>query len=316
MFYYSLNSFLKNKFGEKVYRISIDAGFTCPNRDGSKGYGGCVYCGESGARARYVNPSLSVREQVRKGIETVGKRYAVKRFLAYFQAYTNTYGEVGELYRLYKSALEFPEICGIAIGTRPDCIDEEKVHMLEHLAEETFVIVEYGAQSMHDSTLEKINRAHSVADTARAVRLTVKSGRIHAAAHLIFGLPDENESDMIESVSALLSLGINGFKFHHLFIEKFTAMERDYRAGKILLMEREEYVDILVKVISILPADTVIHRLFGGSRADKLVAPLWTLDKQMNHEILRNRLMEKGITQGMDRREILCGGSRRLPCQE
>ncbi len=310
MRYYSLNSFLKNKFGEKVYRISVDAGFTCPNRDGSKGTGGCIYCSGSGAGAAYASPGLSVPEQIRKGIEIVGKRYGTKKFIAYFQPFSNTYGRAADLLKLYKSALGFPEICGIAIGTRPDCIDEEKIEMLNGLSQETFLIVEYGAQSMHDKTLEKINRCHSAEENVSAVKMTVKSGRIHTVAHLILGLPGESEPDMIESVSELIGTGINGFKFHHLYVENGTALEKEFMAGNIPLLGRDEYIEILAKIIRILPDDIVIHRLFSDSSPDRLIAPLWTLNKQENMAVFQNALAVKGITQGMDRMGNPCGGNR------
>ncbi|MGA2142606.1 MAG: TIGR01212 family radical SAM protein, partial [Brevinematales bacterium] len=260
--YYSLHSYLKNKFGEDVYRISIDAGFTCPNRDGTKGRRGCIFCSE-GSRPGYVNPGMSIPGQIEYGKRLIGKKYGVSKFIAYFQAFSNTYAPADELYSVFKAASEEEGICGIAVGTRPDCVDREKIKMLERLSESTFVIVEYGAQSMKDTTLEKINRAHTAEDTVKAVLMTLESGRIHTAAHLIFGLPDETKEDMLESVSILTGLGINGFKFHHLYVERGTILEQYYKDNKISLMERDEYIGLLLELMRVIPAGVVIHRLFG-----------------------------------------------------
>ncbi len=313
--YYSFNSFLKKKFGEKVYRISIDAGFTCPNRDGTKGVGGCIYCGESGAKAGYVIPSLSIADQIDSGSKIIGKKYGVKKFIAYFQAYSNSYSGVEELYSLYKSALRAPGICGIAIGTRPDCVDQAKIDMFNRLSEETFLIVEYGAQSMKNNTLKKINRCHTAQDTARAISLTGMSGRIHVAAHLIFGLPGETEEDMLHSAAVLTDLGVDGFKFHHLYVEKDTVLEKYYNNKRLKLLERDQYIGLLLKLLPKIPADTVIHRLFGECPEEKLVAPLWTLEKHKNTAILENLMALNCIRQGMDRKEIPCEENLPSPSQ-
>jgi radical SAM protein (TIGR01212 family) len=295
--YYSLHSFLKDKFGEEVYRISIDAGFTCPNRDGTKGTNGCIFCSE-GSRPDYVNPSLSISGQIERGKLLIGKKYGVRKFIAYFQAYSNTYAKPDELYPVFKTACAAEGICGIAIGTRPDCVDREKIDMLGRLSESTFVIAEYGAQSMKDATLEKIKRGHLSSDTARAVLMTVESGRIHTAAHLIFGLPGETREDMLESVSVLAGLGINGFKFHHLYVEKGTAIEEYYKNDELKLMERDEYIELLLGLMPEIPPGIVIHRLFGECRRDRLVAPLWTLEKQKNLALFERLMKERGIRQG------------------
>ncbi len=314
--YNSLNSFLKKKFGEAVYRISLDAGFTCPNRDGTKGAGGCYYCGDSGSRAEYVKPALSIPGQILMGKEIIGRKYGAKKFLAYFQAYTNTYGKTEELYSLYKSALAFQEICGIAVGTRPDCVDEEKLSMLSELAGETFLIMEYGAQSMNDATLDKINRGHKAADTAWAVAQTKKKGNIHVVAHLILGLPGETEQDMLDSVRGLVCLGVDGFKFHHLYVEKNSFFEKDLKENKLTLLKRDEYLNLLLKIIPILPRNIVLHRLFGECDKDRLLAPLWTLEKPNNISFLDRLLNERNTIQGMSPMESPCAETRYAPSQE
>ena len=295
--YRSLNSFLKERFGERVYRVSVDAGFTCPNRDGSKGTGGCAYCNESGSRAAYVEPEFTVAEQLRRGKEIVSRIYGAGKFITYFQPYSNTYAPVEQLERLYREALAVPDIAGIAIGTRPDTLNAETAELLAGLAKESLVILELGAQSMKDGVLRGIGRGHSADDTLRAFEL-VRGRGIHLAAHLIFGLPGENSDETIDGVTALSHAGADGFKFHHLYIERGTRMEAAYRAGGISLLTLDEYIGLLGRALDILPPDAVILRLFGQSSAEMLVAPEWTLDKPRNMRALEEYLDTHGITQG------------------
>jgi hypothetical protein len=296
--YNSLSYFLKQKFGEKIYRVSIDAGFSCPNRDGTKGVGGCIYCNEKGARAGYVNPDVDVKEQIRRGMEIIRGRYKAKKFIAYFQAYSNTYAPVEKLREIYAPALEFPEIAGISIGTRPDCIDNEKLNLIEEIAQRKYTIIEYGVQSMKKTSLETISRAHGVDDTIRAINDTKKRKNIDILAHLIFGLPGETKDDMTETVRILVELGVTAFKFHHLYIEKGTALEKLYNCGLYSPLGLDEYTDILSEVISIIPPRVVIHRLFGQCDRENLIAPLWTIDKQRLITEFELELEKRGITQG------------------
>lgn len=296
--YYSLSAFLQNKFGEKVYRVSIDAGFTCPNRDSSLGIGGCIYCNQQGARAGYVDPEVSVAEQIRKGIVIIKQRYGAKKFIAYFQAYTNTYANVEVLEQVYKTALEFPEIVGIAIGTRPDCIDEPKLDLIESIASKVYTIVEYGVQSLNPKTLVAINRKHSAKDSLRAIEMTKQRKNIDVLAHIIFGLPDETKDDMLNSLMGLIAAGIHSVKFHHLYVEKNTVLADWYNEGRFVPLDRKTYLDILVEAIGILPPNVVIHRLFGQSNKSVLIAPEWTLDKNFSLRLLDKMLLERNIWQG------------------
>ncbi|OHD55903.1 MAG: TIGR01212 family radical SAM protein [Spirochaetes bacterium GWF1_49_6] len=298
--YTGLNGFLHGRFGERVYRVSVDAGFTCPNRDGTKGRGGCAYCNESGSRAAYVEPKVPVAEQLRRGKEIIARMYGVRKFIAYFQPYSNTYGvPVETLEHLYRSALEEPDIAGIAIGTRPDAVSPAIIELLADIARERLVILEYGAQSMRDDVLERITRGHTAADTEAAFGMSRGKG-IHLAAHLIFGLPGETPDDMIAGAIRLVELGADGFKFHHLYIEKNTRAERMYAAGEIGVLSRDEYIEILCGVIPRLPERIVLHRLFGQCAPETLAAPEWTLDKNGNLDLLRKVLRERGIRQGMN----------------
>jgi hypothetical protein len=299
-FYTGLNGFLHGRFGERVYRVSVDAGFTCPNRDGTKGRGGCVYCNESGSRAAYVEPEITVAEQLRRGKEIIARMYGVRKFIAYFQPYSNTYGVPLEtLEHLYRSALAEPDIAGIAIGTRPDAVSPAIIELLADIARERLVILEYGAQSMRDDVLERINRGHTAADTEAAFGISRGKG-IHLAAHLIFGLPGETPADMIAGAIRLVELGADGFKFHHLYIEKNTRAERMYADGEMSVLSRDEYIEILCGVIARLPERIVLHRLFGQCAPETLAAPEWTLDKNGNLDTLRKVLRERGIRQGMN----------------
>ena len=297
--YNSLNSFFLEHFNEKVYRVSVDAGFTCPNRDGTKGTGGCIYCGEEGARAAYVDPSKSVKDQLKEGTRLIRERTKAKKFLAYFQAYSNTYHDnVDALEKIYLEALDVPGVAGISIGTRPDCVNGPILDMLQQLSEKTWLMVEYGVQSMNEGTLREINRRHTVNDIVQAVEMTKKRPGINVLAHVIFGLPKETRGDMIDSVKQLVGLGVDAFKFHHLYVEKNTTLERLYYADKVKMLTLDEYLGVLLEVIPSLPEHVVLHRLFGQCSADKLVAPHWTLDKNGNQDKLDKLLEEKGVWQG------------------
>jgi radical SAM protein (TIGR01212 family) len=296
--YHTANAYFQSVFGEKVHRVSIDAGFSCPNRDGTKGIGGCIYCNEAGSRARYVEPEKSVRDQVLQGIDSLGKKFDVRKFIAYFQAYSNTYADVSILGKIYSEALDFPEIVGISIGTRPDCINSEKLALIEKIAEEKWVMVEYGAQTMKNQTLELINRGHSVNETISAIQETKKRKNIQVLAHLIFGLPGEDFSDMKQSVKELVDLGVDAFKFHHLYVEKNTALEIMLNKGQVRLLKLEEYLELLCDIIPNLPERIVLHRLFGECAKENLIAPIWTLEKNKNLALLGRLLAEKNIRQG------------------
>jgi uncharacterized protein len=297
--YHSLNSFFLEHFNEKVYRVALDAGFTCPNRDGTKGTGGCIYCNEEGSRASYVDPKKSVKEQLKEGIRLIHSRTGAKKFIAYFQAYTNTYhDDVDFLEKLYTEALNVPDVVGLSIGTRPDCVPDPVLDMLEKIAENHYVLLEFGAQSMKDSTLKDINRRHSAADMTDAVTRVKKRAGIDVLAQVIFGLPKEKTADMKNSVLELVRMGVNAFKFHHLYVEKNTLLEKLYYAEKLPLLTLEEYLEILCAVIPLLPERVVLHRLFGQCSKETLVAPHWTLDKNANLEKLEKLLEERKIMQG------------------
>ncbi len=296
--YRDLNSFLRERFGCRVQKIPLDAGLTCPNRDGTKGIGGCVYCGPqgSGTGARSFMPD--VREQMISGMQRMGARYKAKKFIAYFQSYTNTYGPPEKLGELYRSALIDERVVGLSIGTRPDCVGEEILDVLQAMAEQRMVWVEYGLQSSHDVTLELINRGHTYGDFERAVRMTQNRG-ILVCAHIILGLPGEDRETMLQTADRIAELGLDGVKIHLLYVLKNTPLETMLAQKRFSPLEREEYADLVVDVLERLPSSMVIQRLTGDPNPPRdLVAPAWALEKNATLRLIEQRFAERGSRQG------------------
>lgn len=294
--YNSLNQFLRNLFGEKVKKIPLDAGLTCPNRDGSKGYGGCIYCDSRGSGTGLAK-SLSIREQ----IEFFLKKFQVKgykKFIAYFQSYTNTYGDLHYLKSLYETIFDYREIVGLAIGTRPDCISEEVLEVLESIREKGYYIwIELGLQSIHNETLRKINRGHTYEDFLSAFELLQKRG-FPVCVHVIFGLPGEDEEMMLETIKTLSKLKPQGIKFHALYILENTALAELYRRGDLKPLELDTYCALVGKSLSILPPNVVIHRLTSDPPKEGLLAPTWLLDKNKVIKGIETFLRFHGLHQG------------------
>jgi len=270
MLYYKLSDYLKERFGGKVWKVPVEGGFSCPNRDGEKGEGGCAYCnvesfdGSSGG---------GIREQVEQRIEKLKKR-KIHKYIIYFQSYSNTYGSVETIKSRIESALIDDGIVAIHIGTRPDVIDDEKLAYFKELNERYEVVIEYGLQSANDKTLKLINRGHTVKDFIDAVELTHKYG-IKSCAHVIFGLPGDSREDMLSSVKVIRGLGIHSVKFHHLHIVKGTKLAEMYANGSLELISEDEYIDILAEALTLLDDKTVVSRLVGDASGDTLIAPHW-----------------------------------------
>ncbi len=296
--FYSLSHFLKAKFGEKVYRVSLDAGFTCPNRDGTLGHGGCSFCNESGARAAYVNPDRSVWDQLQEGKTLIRRRYGAKKFIAYFQAYTNTWAPIEVLERTYRAVLRDPDVVMLSIGTRPDCVSPEVLGLIDTVAKERPVIMEYGVQSLHDESLRAVHRGHLSDVSENAIKRTQNIENVDILAHCVFGLPGETTEMMKETVRRLVKMGVDAFKFHHLYLEKNTLLGKQYLEHAFYLFSREEYVDLLCEILPEIPEDRVIHRLFGQSQKNVLIAPLWTLNKQLNQQSLERAMYSRNLWQG------------------
>ncbi|HAK60129.1 MAG TPA: TIGR01212 family radical SAM protein [Nitrospiraceae bacterium] len=272
--YNAFGPFMKDLYGLPVYKVNVDAGFTCPNRDGTVGTGGCIYCNNTSFRPPACTASLSLQEQINRGIPYLRSRYGAKKFLVYFQAYTNTYAPVETLERLYREALDTPGVVGLAIGTRPDCVDEEKIGLLETLARDHFIIVEYGLQSIHDRTLQFINRGHDYACFREAVAGTAGRG-IHIGAHIILGLPAESRDDMLAMASELSGLPVAFLKIHQLQVIKETLLAELYGRRPFSTFGYEEYLEMLADFLELLSPDIIIQRLFASAPDDILIAPVW-----------------------------------------
>lgn len=290
--YYDLNAFLRERFGCRVQKISVDAGLSCPNRDGTLSTGGCIYCNARGSGTGAHLRGMGIAEQLEKGKAFLSKRYKARKFLAYFQSYSNTYAPVETLERLYTEALGVPDVVGLSIGTRPDCVDESKLALLESLARDHLIWIEYGLQSARDETLARINRGHDFQCFERAVAATRGRG-IHICAHVILGLPGETRNHMRRTADALAALKIDGVKLHLLYVVKGTPLETLYRDGDYQPLEQAEYVDLVCDFLERLPPETVIQRLTGDPHEEELVAPFWALDKQATVNMIHERLLAR-----------------------
>lgn len=259
------SDYLKNRFGGRLQKLTIDAGFTCPNRDGTKGTGGCTFCLNAAFNPSYCDPQKSVSQQIAEGISFHTKRYRkAAGYLAYFQAFSNTYGSISKLAQLYEEALFIPDIKGIVIGTRPDCIDDEKLDYFAELASRTYLVIEYGIESIYDATLERVNRCHTFRETAEAIIKTSEKG-IQTGGHIIFGLPGENRIDMLNSAKVISQLPLHSIKFHQLQIFKGTRMADEFNANPDLFcfFAEDEYLDFLCEYIEMLNPELIIDRIAG-----------------------------------------------------
>jgi hypothetical protein len=272
--YYDFKSFLRNRFGCNVYKLQIDAGFTCPNRDGSLGTGGCSYCDGRGSSLRQKGPLPSVSEQIETGKAHYRRLRRAAKFIAYFQTFTNTYAPVTKLKALYDEALSQEDILGISVGTRPDCVDESIIGLFEDYARKHHVWIEYGLQSVHDGTLQRINRGHDAETFRRAVLRTAGRG-IHVCTHIIAGLPGETREQILETARFVASLPIQGIKIHLLLALNGTIIGDLYRAGQIRMMEKDEYVSTVCDILEVLPPGMVIQRLTADGYRDIYLAPEW-----------------------------------------
>jgi uncharacterized protein len=295
--YYDLNTYLRNVFGCRVQKISLDAGLSCPNRDGTISTGGCIYCNALGSGTGAYKKGLSITEQLVRGKEFLRKRYKAEKFIAYFQSFTNTYGPYERLKALWEEALAVEDIVGLSIGTRPDCIDEPILQLLEQYAKERLIWIEYGLQSVHEKTLRFINRGHGPEAFQRAVEATRNRG-IRICTHVILGLPLEDRGHMLATARAVAATGIDGIKIHLLYVIKGTRMEELYRSGAYRCLEQEEYVNLVCDFLELLPPDMVIQRLTGDPHKDELVSPEWSLRKNETLLRIKGILAERDSWQG------------------
>lgn len=279
MEYYSFNRYLRDTFGDKVYKISINAGFTCPNRDGTLGTRGCIFCSEGGSGDFAESAALSVTEQIEKGKERVKNKIKSGKYIAYFQAFTNTYAPTEILRNKFYEAIRHPDITAVSIATRPDCLPDNVIELLDELNKIKPVFVELGLQTIHEKSAEYIRRGYRLEVYDDAVK-RLKQININIVTHIILGLPYETKRDMLESVKYVCNSGTNGIKLQLLHVLKNTDLADDYAAGKFEALSMEEYVDIIKACLEIIPKNIVIHRLTGDGAKKNLIAPLWSANKK------------------------------------
>ena len=281
MEYYSANKYIKDRFGQKLYKISIDGGFTCPNRDGTIDTRACIFCSTYGSGDYAQDRRLSITDQIEEGKKLVLKKSNKDdpKFIAYFQAFTNTYGPVDLLEEVYMEAINHPDIVALSIGTRPDCLDEDVIALLERLNKIKPIWVELGLQSIHKSTSDYIRRGYELEVYDKACEDLSRIGIEQIITHVIIGLPYESKDMILETVDYVINSKANGIKLQLLHVLKNTDLAKEYKAGRFSILTMEEYTDIVVDAIKLVPNDMVIHRVTGDGNRQELIAPLWSLDK-------------------------------------
>lgn len=296
-YYNDYSHWIRRQFPFRVQKISIDAGFSCPNRDGRISYGGCIYCDNKTFNPSYCNPQKSIKEQIKEGKSFFSRKYPDMKYLAYFQAFTNTYAPIERLKILYEKSLQQSDIVGIVIGTRPDCISNEMLDYLKDLSTRTFVLIEYGIESANDETLMRINRGHTFDCCRKAIEETHRRG-IFTGGHIILGLPGEDANESIRQASAISSLPLDILKIHQMQIIKGTQLAYDYAEKPFHVYSVDEYVELIGFYIQHLRKDLVLERFVSQSPSDLLIAPKWGLKNYEFTNLLTNYLIKNNIHQG------------------
>ena len=291
MEYLSFSKYLKDKFGQKVYKISLDGGFTCPNRDGKTGTRGCIFCSKGGSGDFAESREMSITEQIESGKKKVEKKIKSGKYIAYFQAFTNTYAPVEILRQKYEEAINHPDIVAPSIATRPDCLGDDVLRLLDEMNKIKPVFVELGLQTIHQKSAKYIRRGYDLSVYDKAVRDLKKIG-VNVVVHVILGLPNESENDMLETVKYVCESGANGIKLQLLHVIDGTDLAKDYEKGLFKTLEFDEYVNFIVKCVKIIPKDIVIHRLTGDGAKKDLIAPLWSADKKRVLNAINKALRE------------------------
>lgn len=295
--YHTWNYHLRHKFGDKVMKVALNAGFTCPNIDGTKGYGGCTYCSDTGSGDFAGDPTHSIIMQFEEVRERMHKKWKEAKYIPYFQAHTNTYAPADVLRERFEAVLRQPNVVGISIATRADCLGDDVLEYLEELNRRTYLIVELGLQTIFDETGEKINRCHTYAEFLEGYK-KLQERNINVCVHLIDGLPGETKEMMVESAKAVASLRPHCVKLHLLHILKGTKMAKEFENGDIIPLTLEEYVDIIISQLEVLPPETVIQRLTGDGGRDMLLAPLWSLKKFVVLNEIDKEMIRRDTCQG------------------
>lgn len=295
--YTDYNTYLRNLYGQRVQKIAVDAGLSCPNRDGTLSSEGCIYCNAKGSGSGLWQKGMSIKEQIAAKKIGAIKKYKAKKFLAYFQSYSNTYAPVSRLKKMYDQALSEEGMVGMAIGTRPDCIDAEKLDLLQSYAANYLVWLEYGLQSVHEKTLSLINRRHTFEDFINAVELTKNRG-INICTHIILGLPGEDRTMMLDSAKVLADLGVNGIKIHLLYVIKDTALDKMWKDKNYTPMTQNAYVETVCDLIERLPKEMIIQRITGDPHLDELRAPQWAGRYRETFNLIQDELEKRDTYQG------------------
>ena len=295
--YRTFNSYLIETFGTRVYGVPVDVGFNCPNRDGTRASGGCSYCDGRGAGAPTIKAVSEVKSQLQDGIERIARRYKAHKYLTYFQAFTNTYAPAGMLRELYKSGLEHPDVVGMCVGTRPDCVPDNILDLLAEFNQHTYVLLEMGLQSVHNQTLERVNRAHSAEEFFDALQ-RAKSRNLTVACHLIFGLPGENREMMLETVRQVAASPVDAVKIHQLCVYRGAPLEEEYRQGRLHVLDEDYYAQLVVDALELLPPEKIVMRLVAEGKKTELVAPTWSYDKFTTMDKIRAEFRRRASRQG------------------
>ncbi len=295
--YHSLNYHLRRQFGEKIGKIALDGGFTCPNRDGSMAWGGCLFCSPSGSGDFITARDKPIAEQFAQGREVVQKKWAVNKYIAYLQSFTNTYAAIEKLRQVYETALALPGVAGLSIATRPDCLPDEVLGLLGEINQHHYLMVELGLQTIHERSADYFNLKYNYQDFLQALD-NLRARQINVCAHIILGLPGEDRDDMMATANAVASLPIQGIKLQLLHLMCGTPLAEIYEKKPFSFLSKEEYVDLVVSILEILPPQMVIHRLTGDSPRKTLIGPAWSMDKRSVLNDIDRQLLVKNSWQG------------------
>ena len=301
--YYSLSSYLKKRFGTKVQRITLEANLDCPNRDGTKAYGGCTFCTADGSSAGTFDINDPISKQLEDGIKLFSKRFGANKFISYLQSFTNTYATVDKLKKIYDEAISHPDVVVLAIGTRPDCLSDEVLDLIETYTEKVEIWLDIGLQTIHNQTLDFINRAHTQEDFFNALYRAKKRNLI-VCAHTIFGLPGETKEMFYETMKKLSASQIDAVKIHQLLVLEKTKIAKQYSEGLVKTLELEEYINLVCDFLEMLPPNVVIHRLFAEAKPGELISPRWAeqddgrRNKQQILKMMEQKLIDRGTKQG------------------
>lgn len=298
----TINNYLKERFGEKIYKVSLDGSFTCPNRDGSLATGGCIFCSESGSGEFTGDKKDTIYNQINKQIKFIEKKFTGNKYIAYFQNFTNTYASVDYLEKIYYEALSHPNIVGLAIATRPDCLSDEILALLDKINKETFLWLELGLQTLNDEVADFFNRAYK---TSVYIETTKKLNilNIKFVTHIILGLPNEQENDYLDTALFAESCGTWGLKLHLMYIVKGTKLEKIYNKGELKIQNKDEYVKKIVDILENIPYNIVIHRMTGDAEKNSLIAPFWSLNKKDVLNSIQKELKHRNSFQGKNKKK-------------